>query len=219
MCLEGKGTLTDFAGVVRARLGAGRLVVFKDRLAINLYRHLVAFDGDFLGPPFVILRRSPSQVHDIVKAAGLFPVSVADVDLRFEALPGPAGVLILRVKINAAIGIRLRHHVHAKNEILERRWVADVIQMVGLAVSDERAVLDLPGIGAVGGGLPAFESLAVHDRGETLLGIIGEDVRGGGEEGHGRERCKRLYFHARNIMLRDSIRQAKKGADSGRAHA
>jgi hypothetical protein len=102
MGLEGEGAGAEFALEILARLRAGRFGVLQHDHVVDLHGHLVALDDDRLGPPFIVLRRGVAEVHDIVEAAGLFPVALGDVDLALETALRPAGFLILGVEVNAS---------------------------------------------------------------------------------------------------------------------
>ena len=76
MRLECEGSFVQLAGIIFARFGVAWLDVFHDDFIIHFHGHLVAFDGDGLGPPFVILGGRFFHVVNVVKAAGFFPVAV-----------------------------------------------------------------------------------------------------------------------------------------------
>src|SRR5262249_9090024 len=124
---------------------------------------------DVLRPPLIVLGRRPAEIDDVVEAARLFPVAVADIDLRFKAVLWPVCFLIFSVKINSAIGIRLGHHIHLQLEILKRFRIPDVVEVTALAVSNEGAVFYLPGAWMFGGRFPPVESLPVKDLDEAVL--------------------------------------------------
>src|SRR6266545_396463 len=171
MRLQGEAALIQFAGKLFAGLSSGRLGVFQDGLSINLHRHLVVLHDDVLRPPLVVLRRSGSDVYNIIQAAGFLPIPVAHVHLTFKTVLRPIGFLIFRVKINAAVRARLRHDVHLQFEVFERFLVADIKQMIARTVGDERALLDFPGAWAFGGRLPAVEGFAIENAHESFLGV------------------------------------------------
>ena len=95
VALQRESPLVQFAFEVPAGLGAGRLGVLEDALAIHDDRNAAAFDDDLLGPPFLVLRRRSADVNQAIKAAGLDPVTVRIVDLALEPALRPAFRLVL----------------------------------------------------------------------------------------------------------------------------
>src|ERR1051325_5971639 len=101
--LESERAFVQLALEILAGPGAGRLVVFKHELAVDSHLNLVAFYGDVLRPPFIVLRGRDAKVRDVVDAAGLFVIGVAHIHLAFKAGLGPALVLPFGVEVNAAV--------------------------------------------------------------------------------------------------------------------
>jgi hypothetical protein len=81
-------------------------------------------------------------------------------------------------------------------KVFEWLVVADVEQMAAVAVGDERAVFDLPGIGMFFGLFPAVESFTIEELDKAFFGI-GSDysLRGCGND-DGRACEKQVEFHA-----------------------
>ena len=89
----------------------GRLIVFEHSFAIDFHSDLASANGDVLSPPLVVFTRRETDVHQPIKTAGFDPVGVTDVDLAFDAGARKSLFLVSGVKINSAIGTRLRHHI------------------------------------------------------------------------------------------------------------
>ena len=79
----------------------------------------------------------------------------------------------MRVKINAAVGMRLGQHVYLQLEILERFFIADVKQVAAVAMRHQRAVRNAPGVRVLHRRLPAGKSFAVKQAGEAFLDLGG----------------------------------------------
>jgi hypothetical protein len=116
------------------------------------------------------------------------------VDLAFEAGSRPIAGLIFRVEVDAAVGIGRGHDVHFEVEVFEGFIVANVEQMATVAMGDERAVFDFPGVGVFFGFLPTVESFAIEKLDEAFLGI-GRENRGC-DQGRKSEGKKQNRFHA-----------------------
>lgn len=171
MSLQGECALAEaFAAAFKRD---GRFVVFEDGFAVDFDGDLAAANDDVLGPPLVVFARREADVAEAVKAAGLDPVCVADVDLAFDAAARETSFLVGGVKIDAAIGIGLGHDIDFEFEVFEDVGVARVEDVGGLAARDEGAVFDLPGVGVVDGGFPAGESFAIEDGDEAFFAIGG----------------------------------------------
>ena len=119
--------------------------------------------------------RTPRDVPDAPQAARPPPVAVAVVDLAFDPELGPAGLLILRVEIDARVRAGEGHHVDLEVEVLEvvMAYVPDVEQVSGTvdrrgALHDDHAVADLEDVGVLAH-LPAVEGLSVEEAHETLF--------------------------------------------------
>src|SRR5262249_28750226 len=94
MALERKSALSEFPGEVCASLRARRFIVFKHAFAIDQHRNAVSLDNNLLCPPFIILRRRLSDIHQPVKAGGFDPIAMRIIDLALEAAFRPAFRLI-----------------------------------------------------------------------------------------------------------------------------
>lgn len=74
-----------------------------DLAAVYFHGDGVALGDDVFGKPLVVLHQLFMDILDFVEAAG--PARIAGervVHLNFEALTGPAAILILGVDVNAA---------------------------------------------------------------------------------------------------------------------
>ena len=167
--LQGECALAEaFAAPVKRH---GRFVVFENGFAVDFDRDLAVANNDVLGPPLVIFAGRQADIAEAVQAARFDPVCVADVDLAFEAGAREPFFLVGRVKIDAAIGIGLGHHVNFEFEVFEGVGVASVENVGRLTAGDKGAVFDFPGIWIVDGGFPAAESFAIENGGEAFFGI------------------------------------------------
>src|SRR5262249_54908726 len=101
--LKRKGALVEFAGKLLARLHAGGFGVFEHHLAVNLHGDLVAFHDDVLRPPAIVGGGGAGEVDDVIQTARLLPVAMTHVDLAFEPVLRPTGLLVPRVEIDSAV--------------------------------------------------------------------------------------------------------------------
>ena len=74
MALESEGPFAEFARETTAGLRSRRLVIFEDFFAIDHDRNTFVLNDDLLRPPFLVLGRRLSDVHQAVKAARLNPI-------------------------------------------------------------------------------------------------------------------------------------------------
>ena len=83
MGLQGECALAQtFAAAFR---GDRRFVVFEDGFTVDLNGDFAVANNNVLGPPLVVFAGSEADVAEAIKAAGLDPIGVADVDLAFDA--------------------------------------------------------------------------------------------------------------------------------------
>ena len=142
-------------------------------------------DNDFLRPPLIILGRGLGDIDHVIEAAGLLPIGVGVINLALKAELWKALFLVLRVEINTSVCARVGHHIHFEVKVCEWHRVANVEQVSGLAPGHECAVLNLPGIGVVGGRFPAIEGLPVAQQGESGFDVSSQNCAGGGRHRSG----------------------------------
>src|SRR5947209_4663806 len=118
------------------------------------------------------------------------------VDLALESSLGPIGGLIFGVKIYPAVGMGSGHDLHFQVEVFERLVIADIKQVATIAVGNESATFNFPGIRVFFGLFPAVKSFAVKELDETVVGVGGEnrlERRKQNDRGEGEEQ---ISFHA-----------------------
>jgi hypothetical protein len=81
-------------------------------------------------------------------------------------------------------------------EVFEWFVVADVKQMATVAMSDESAVFDFPGVRMFFGFFPAVKRFAVEELDKAFFGIGGVQRLGGGENYRDGNGEKQIRFHA-----------------------
>jgi hypothetical protein len=81
-------------------------------------------------------------------------------------------------------------------EIFEWLVVTDIKQVATIAMGDERAVFDFPGLRIFLGFFPAVERFAVEKLDEAYVGISAEERLGGRENDSGGEGEEQISFHA-----------------------
>lgn len=173
---EGRAGADDAAGVALRSLPVFGLGPIADLLAVHEDLHVLALDDDVFGEPLVILEGFFVVLH-VVDAAGFLPVAVGVVDLDFKTFVGPVGFLVGGVEVDAAIGDGLGHAIDLKFKVLEGRRFAfegtGEVEVRALAIGNDGAVLDLPGIFVFLGLGPAGEVLPVEESLEALFRFVG----------------------------------------------
>lgn len=196
--LNCEGTLGEMApSKVRGR-PAFRLGVFDGRFAIHLDFNFATFDNDMVVEPLAIGAWSfltldmlsplwrilalgqHENVDYSVKAAGLLRILVGRIHLALIAFAGPAFVLVFRVEIDTAVGLRERLGANLELKILKFPTVnhPSVEKVTAAAFHDELAILYRIGIRIFFGRSPAFEALAVKKLNESVLGLDRSDNQG-----------------------------------------
>jgi len=100
-----------------------------------------------------------------------------NINLTFKSRARPVGCLIMRMKINAAVGAGLGHHFDLQLKILEGSFIANIIKMRAIAPSNESAVFNFPSRGVLDRWLPTSERFSVHERDEPWLKFGGDQAR------------------------------------------
>src|SRR3954463_10385355 len=96
---------------------------------------------------------------------------MTDVDLAFDAGARKSFFLVGGVKINAAVGTRLRHYIDFQFEIFEGVRIANIKDMRGLPARYECSVFNLPRVRVVDRRLPTVERFVIENRCEAVVRI------------------------------------------------
>src|SRR4051794_35311092 len=92
--LQSEGAFVEFAGEIGTGFCAGGFVIFHYGFAVDLHGYLPAFYDDVLGPPLLIFGDGEANINEAVKTPSFDPVGMGVVDLVFETVFGPTGLLV-----------------------------------------------------------------------------------------------------------------------------